>query len=184
MKREPPVLLIPEFNPSWRPCLGVKEITQIGRGGRIMPIPFLRSPGIRILSRLPRKLKKRLGREFGSNSALRVARNTGGLKRRGGPGGYFDREGQPISMYEWLALSNDFDYRIIARDLLPDGDSILSTVWLGLDHGFGSEGPMIFETMDLPHFKHQQRYSSLMEARAGHAYLLAQLWNEGRAEVH
>jgi hypothetical protein len=35
--------------------------------------------------------------------------------------------------------------RSVAYDDLPDG-SYLSTVWLGLDHGFGGR-PLIFETM-------------------------------------
>ena len=37
------------------------------------------------------------------------------------------------------------DEMIVARDDLPDG-SYLSTVWLGMDHGFAGR-PLIFETM-------------------------------------
>ena len=63
---------------------------------------------------------------------------------------YFDRKGFPIpaeivSPFEqvipetiaWGKLHDDIEYVRLARDVLPDG-SELSTVWLGMDHGFGS----------------------------------------------
>jgi hypothetical protein len=65
---------------------------------------------------------------------------------------YFDRQGFPIpaadgvdSTLAWARMLQDPAQQIVARDELPDG-SRLSTVWLGLDHGFGGP-PLIFETM-------------------------------------
>jgi hypothetical protein len=65
---------------------------------------------------------------------------------------YYDRQGFPIPAVDgveptlvWARLHADTAYRRVALDELPDG-SVLSTVWLGLDHGFGGP-PLIFETM-------------------------------------
>src|SRR5215467_1851973 len=65
---------------------------------------------------------------------------------------FFDRDGFPIvdgedgpAVLKMARLSADNDYKIVQQDLLPDG-SLLSTVWLGIDHGFGG-CPLIFETM-------------------------------------
>lgn len=70
-----------------------------------------------------------------------------------GPGPqYYDRQGFPIPARDgveptlvWARLREQPDYPIVAVDDLPDG-GFLSTVWLGLDHGFGGR-PLIFETM-------------------------------------
>jgi hypothetical protein len=65
---------------------------------------------------------------------------------------YFDRQGFPIPgddemppVLKWAELGEDLDYRRVAYDDLPDG-SYLSTVWLGLDHGWCGL-PRLFETM-------------------------------------
>ena len=68
---------------------------------------------------------------------------------------YYDRQGFPIpntldepeygAALGWAKLHADPDYRILAHDDLPDG-GLLSTVWLGLDHGFHGP-PRFFETM-------------------------------------
>jgi hypothetical protein len=69
---------------------------------------------------------------------------------------------QPLVLRDWKKVARDLLNRrpksaprsqnkltiedvLVARDDLPDG-SYLSTVWLGLDHGFGGR-PLIFETM-------------------------------------
>lgn len=74
---------------------------------------------------------------------------------------YYDRKGFPIpgepdaSSIEpgwmlptlvWARMMQDYDYRVVALDDLPD-HSYLSTVWLGLDHSHGLSPPTIFETM-------------------------------------
>lgn len=64
---------------------------------------------------------------------------------------YYDRQGFPIPARDGVeptlvwAQMRERDDPIVAVDQLPDG-SRLSTVWLGLDHGFGGR-PLIFETM-------------------------------------
>lgn len=66
--------------------------------------------------------------------------------------------------------------RVIARDDV--GDSHVSTVFLGLDHRFGSGGPpLLFETMvfDGPMDGEQDRYCTKDEALAGHAAMLARV---------
>jgi hypothetical protein len=70
-----------------------------------------------------------------------------------GPGPrYYDRQGFPIPTVDgveptlvWAQMKSDAEYSRVARDDFPDG-SRLSTVWLGLDHGFGGR-PLFFETM-------------------------------------
>lgn len=70
----------------------------------------------------------------------------GGSHRSLGPM-HFDRRGRPMTMYQWAErFEHDFAYRIVASTYV--GPYRVSTVWLGIDHGFGSGGrPLIFETM-------------------------------------
>lgn len=90
--------------------------------------------------------------------------------------GWYDREGQPIADYPRWAhekWGNDFDaemaYKRVAKD--RRGDVAVSTVWLGLNHQFGDGPPLIFETMVFggDHDDEQWRYSTEVEALAGHA---------------
>lgn len=71
---------------------------------------------------------------------------------------YYDRQGFPIpgdqgrawvgsATRKWARLLEHEDYRVVARDELPDG-SCLSTIWLGLDHAW-HEAPLFFETIRL-----------------------------------
>lgn len=71
-----------------------------------------------------------------------------------GPGGYYDRSGNPISFRDWARIShwdekNDRQYKIVKQEYV--GNYWVSTVWLGLDHGFGRGAPLIFETMVFNH---------------------------------
>lgn len=66
---------------------------------------------------------------------------------------YFDRQGWPIpdapdcpAAIRWAQLCYDRDYKIVQQDLLHDG-GMLSTIWIGLDQGWGFGRPLIFETM-------------------------------------
>jgi hypothetical protein len=91
----------------------------------------------------------------------------------------FDRAGNPISFPRWGELFHDREYQIVQQDRVAG--YFVSTVWLGIDHGWGwSERPLIFETMvfhddgsgdDLE----CRRYSSEAEARAGHVELVEQV---------
>lgn len=60
---------------------------------------------------------------------------------------YWDRAGQPIKLGTWARLLADYNYKSVARD--PAGPFIVSTVWLGFDHGFprNDAEPIIYETM-------------------------------------
>jgi len=92
---------------------------------------------------------------------------------------YYRCDGTPYaSVQEW---ATDFETRsdgsgIVKQETLPDGRWV-STVWLGIDHNFGSGPPLIFETMvfsdehDLLEL-YCQRYSTEVEAIAGHAEIV------------
>lgn len=63
-------------------------------------------------------------------------------------GDYYNREGEPITQAEWITLSGRETYRRIA---LTESERFrVSTVWLGLDHGFYRGTLEIFETMVFP----------------------------------
>jgi hypothetical protein len=87
---------------------------------------------------------------------------------------YYDKEGNPIwDTLEWATLFENREYRIVKQETLWWG-VFLSTIWLGLDHAWGGEKPLIFESMlffgrasDLD----CRRYSTLGEAVHGHTLL-------------
>lgn len=106
---------------------------------------------------------------------------------------YFDRRGQPITLRQWSKRFEDAAYKIVDRTEFPDG-RMVSTVWLGIDHGWFSDGPpIIFETMvfgpepstkvtfpsgETANFypdEHCERYATEEEARAGHERICAAL---------
>lgn len=91
---------------------------------------------------------------------------------------YVFENGQVRTESDFLAWAEWFETadRIIERTDL--GDIRVSTVFLGIDHDFSMEGPpLIFETMIFggPHNEEQWRYSTLEQARAGHAAAVALL---------
>ena len=84
---------------------------------------------------------------------------------------YYNKEGQEIGLIEWGKLFENLEYKRVAETTLKDGKWI-STVWLGLDHGFG-EKIQIFETMVFPNKEDGddldcERYSTLGKAITGH----------------
>lgn len=97
---------------------------------------------------------------------------------------YFDRQGKPMTMDEWARRHADRDYMIVAQHWVRGW--MVSTVWLGIDHGHGfSKLPVIFETMVFPpgdetrddegimSEQYQERYSTEQAAQAGHDRALA-----------
>ena len=71
-----------------------------------------------------------------------------------GGGDHYDKNGVPISLGEWARRMEDLQYKQVA--LTNFGPVIVSTVWLGMDHGWGrflpenadvDRRPVIFETM-------------------------------------
>ena len=89
---------------------------------------------------------------------------------------FYGLDGQPITMEEWGDLAKSGE-RIIEQTTLPNG-AWVSTVHLGIDHGWGEGPPIIFESMvfaraeDVSDDLDQQRYATLEEARSGHALLV------------
>jgi hypothetical protein len=98
---------------------------------------------------------------------------------------YYDRDGAPMTLLEWADRLEDVVYKRVAETTLPDGKWV-STAWLGLDHQHGDGPPLIFETMIFSSDKSGSeevdcvRYSTLAEAEAGHAALVAK-YSEPRA---
>jgi hypothetical protein len=69
---------------------------------------------------------------------------------------YFDKDGTPVDgdwtteegKAEMLRLWNDEYRRVeLTSGLGPDGQTYVSTVFLPIDHGWGGDVPIIFETM-------------------------------------
>jgi hypothetical protein len=103
------------------------------------------------------------------------------------PGEYFDRDGEEINFVQWMMLWRSLEYKIVKQDTI--GRLFVSTVWLGMDHGFGFHSrPIIFETMvfETMVFDHeeenarwrdieQQRYCTEEEALAGHEEICDQV---------
>ena len=93
----------------------------------------------------------------------------------------FDKQGNPLpfntpeEMKYVESLLTDYNYKVVDRAEYNDG-TVVSTVWLWLDHRFGwEEGdnpPIIFETMVFSKNKaidwEQERYCTLEEAQAWH----------------
>ena len=86
---------------------------------------------------------------------------------------HYDREGKLITLRRWATLFEDDEYRTVARtriDLV-----VVSTIWLGIDHGFYGGPPLIFETMTFgAEDEEQYRYATEEEALQHHADLVAQ----------
>jgi hypothetical protein len=89
---------------------------------------------------------------------------------------FFDRQGKPLTIEEAESLLGDLEYKRVGIDYV--GDVRVSTVWLGIDHGFGREGPpIIFETMVFggDHDQDCDRYCTEEQALAGHRRVVANL---------
>lgn len=106
---------------------------------------------------------------------------------------YYYPDGTPIESDEllpvtlkWALLFEMTKDRIVGQHKTPYGEK-LSTVWLGLDHGWGGGPPLIFETMlfaptkevervkrCFPHDQLQLRYSTKSEAEDMHEALRLQ----------
>lgn len=86
---------------------------------------------------------------------------------------YYDRDGSVITASKWGELFQIPEYKILQQTWLDNEDGIMvSTVWLGLNHGYGTRRPLIFETMifgmGIDGEEYQERYSTEAEAMEGH----------------
>lgn len=77
-----------------------------------------------------------------------------GLSGYGGGLRYWNRKAEPVDFATWVRLTEVGDaeygptamhYRVLARTRV--GAYVVSTVWLGIDHGWGRGVPIIFESM-------------------------------------
>ena len=89
---------------------------------------------------------------------------------------YYDRQGRPMDRYP---TEDDERYKRVNETTLPNGLWV-STVWLGLDHRCGDEGPpIVFESMVFPSRDNLselavRRYATELEAAVGHEVLCEQ----------
>lgn len=105
---------------------------------------------------------------------------------------YYGMDGQPLTREEYYELYEPgTDARRVAETTLPGGVWI-STVLLGLDHGFMSGRPIIFETMVFAPPRENElgdeldcvRYATKQEAEAGHEVMVTKWtgWTPGEPE--
>ncbi len=81
-----------------------------------------------------------------------------------------DKTYRPAELMEWAEQFEHMD-RHVGNDMI-EGKHV-STVWLGLDHGFMGGEPLVFETMVFSEHEprtdiYLDRYSTWDEAVAGH----------------
>lgn len=90
----------------------------------------------------------------------------------------------PVEVFDLLewAAQHESAQRIVAQDKI--GKTLVSTVFLGIDHSFGGGPPLLFETMIFPNHgnkpsknligdkrfmeSYMERYSTWDQAEAGH----------------
>ncbi len=88
---------------------------------------------------------------------------------------YYDRNGNPITSYQWQTKFNELSYKRIDYTELPNG--YVSTVWLGLNHSWEANKILIFESMAFLNDggELQERYATEKEAREGHKKMVAEI---------
>lgn len=91
----------------------------------------------------------------------------------------YDREGQPITLGEWAWLFENRQYRFVSTTWWGGTPFVVSTIWLGTDHGWGAgPRPIIFETTIMGsfvfgHFDWMVRDTTEQAARERHAEAVA-----------
>ena len=93
--------------------------------------------------------------------------------------GHWDKNGNLIPLIVWARLIEDLNYRRVGFDTIKYGFRV-STVWLGIDYGFGARR-LLFETMVFPPHDMRslycKRYGTLKEATRGHIRITTLLKN-------
>lgn len=98
---------------------------------------------------------------------------------------FFDKKGKAIEPDEFARLHDDSAYAFVARSKIQ-GNLVISTVWIGIDLNFTGHGaPIVFETMvfgdgidDSTKSSLTMHYSTVAEARRGHAIVVGQVKEE------
>jgi len=94
---------------------------------------------------------------------------------------YFVLDGhEPVPVDDVMTWARWFEANTAARIVGKTrvGDQEVSTVFLGLDHQYGSGPPLLFETMVFPECDDCQRYSTWDQAVAGHDATVGRLRRE------
>jgi hypothetical protein len=86
-----------------------------------------------------------------------------------------DRVAVPVDQDTWARWLTSTDRHVASTELAPD--SLVSTVFLGLDHSWGHGPRQIFETMVFGGPLDQQcvRYATWAQAEAGHDQMVARI---------
>lgn len=83
---------------------------------------------------------------------------------------WYDRKGRQITIAEAAPLLTNPEYKTVAKH--EESGYLVSTVWLGLNHGWGGVPLAIFETMifapDSWDGEYCERYPTETAALAGH----------------
>ena len=94
---------------------------------------------------------------------------------------HYDRQGKPISFMEAAEKLADDSYRVVGQIASDNGLYWVSTVWVGLNVGYGPTahalGLCIFESVvehrESGEALERHRYATEAQALAGHAALVA-----------
>jgi hypothetical protein len=84
---------------------------------------------------------------------------------------WFNRDGQDVTMLEYVLLNMRDDYRRVAETMI--GDARVSTVWIGVPRDLDTRPPLIFETRVFGALRsgrssYCERYATEPAALAGH----------------
>jgi hypothetical protein len=88
---------------------------------------------------------------------------------------------QASSIFEWGNFMEDNDVKRVGIDYFKDKSIRVSTVFLGIDHNFRSEGPpVLFETMIFGGnlSEYQDRYCTWEEAEEGHSEAIKKIYED------
>lgn len=86
--------------------------------------------------------------------------------------GYRDRKGDPLSDVQWYELFRDREYQQLASTYSEDGVVHVSTIWIGASHSMFESMVFLFDATGEDDI--MERYSTEVEAIAGHAQLVAE----------
>jgi hypothetical protein len=97
---------------------------------------------------------------------------------------YYDRQGQPTTMDQWAEKFEDENYTHIARDVIGPDEPLdpaplitVSTFWLGVNHNWRNDEPLIYETLITGggYDATGMRYTTEKQAREGHRRVVDEL---------
>ena len=88
-------------------------------------------------------------------------------------GFHFDRNGKPLTNADYMLLFTYQPYKVLRKEKV--GELLVSTVWLGLNHSYENDTPIIFETMVFENDTdsvYTERYATEQQALMGHGKAL------------